>query len=146
MGRTTAKIMNNRRGANKMGDAGTGEDDGNEGNETVTGPSVTDGFGFGFGSGFEDSPSTFSDFGDSIGLSGGADTLGDVGVSDVSEAAEAANVPDNMIAAPEPIKEPAPVEEKPVITRGKRRRSILSEEEGGILKGTPVYRRSILGR
>ena len=37
-------------------------------------------------------------------------------------------------------------EARPVITRGKRRRSLLTEEEGGVLRKAPVYRRSILGR
>ena len=37
-------------------------------------------------------------------------------------------------------------EEKPVITRAKRRRSLLTEEEGGVLRRPTVYRRSILGR
>ncbi|GAH46391.1 unnamed protein product [marine sediment metagenome] len=46
------------------------------------------------------------------------------------------------VAKPE---EPAK-EEKPAITRAKRRRSLLTEEEGGVLRKPPVYRRSILGR
>ena len=45
------------------------------------------------------------------------------------------------------VKEPvAGKEEKPVITRAKRRRSLLTEEEGGVLRKPTVYRRSILGR
>ena len=36
--------------------------------------------------------------------------------------------------------------EKPVITRAKRRRSLLTEEEGGRLRRATVHRRSILGR
>lgn len=37
-------------------------------------------------------------------------------------------------------------EEQPAISRKKRRRSLLTEEEGGILGTAPIYRRSILGR
>ena len=36
--------------------------------------------------------------------------------------------------------------EQPAIARKKRRRSLLTEEEGGILGTAPIYRRSILGR
>ena len=40
-----------------------------------------------------------------------------------------------------------PAEKKPpAITRAKRRRSLLTEEEGGVLRKPPVRRRSILGR
>ena len=38
------------------------------------------------------------------------------------------------------------VEKTPTITRGRRRRSLLTEDEGGVLRRPPVYRRSILGR
>jgi len=37
-------------------------------------------------------------------------------------------------------------EKKPLITRAKRRRSLLTEAEGGTLRKPTVYRRSILGR
>ena len=47
---------------------------------------------------------------------------------------------------PEPVPEPEPEEKKPVITRAKRKRSILTEEEGGVLRKPPVSRRSLLGR
>jgi len=36
--------------------------------------------------------------------------------------------------------------EQPAITRKKRRRSLLTEEEGGVMGPSPTYRRSILGR
>lgn len=36
--------------------------------------------------------------------------------------------------------------EEPAISRKKRRRSLLTEEEGGVLGTAPIYRRSILGR
>ena len=52
-------------------------------------------------------------------------------------------------AVTEEPKKPAkekPEKEKPVITRAKRRRSLLTEEEGGVLRSPAVYRRSILGR
>ena len=48
---------------------------------------------------------------------------------------------------PAEVEEPGkPAEEKPVISRAKRRRSLLTEEEGGVLRKPTVYRRSILGR
>jgi len=50
----------------------------------------------------------------------------------------------------EPLKveepEKPPEKKRPVITRARRRRSILTEEEGGVLRKPTVYRRSILGR
>ncbi len=37
-------------------------------------------------------------------------------------------------------------EQKAAITRKRRRRTLLTPEEGGIMQPAPVYRRSILGR
>ena len=63
-------------------------------------------------------------------------------------AGEPAVIPpkEEPVIAPEPAKPAEKKPEKPVITRAKRRRSLLTEEEGGILRKPTVYRRSILGR
>jgi len=60
----------------------------------------------------------------------------------------AADIKSKKEEKPAEIEEPEkPAEKKrPAITRAKRRRSLLTEEEGGVLRKPPIYRRSILGR
>ena len=50
------------------------------------------------------------------------------------------------VVAPEVTPEKPAEEKPPIITRAKRRRSLLTEEEGGVLRKPTVYRRSLLGR
>ena len=50
------------------------------------------------------------------------------------------------VVVPEVTPEKPAEKKPPAITRAKRRRSLLTEEEGGVLRKPPVYRRSILGR
>lgn len=82
-------------------------------------------------------------------LSRGAGGGGVTVAPELSAAGEgAADIKPEKKEEPPAVKIPEePAEkEKPVITRAKRRRSLLTEEEGGILRKPTVYRRSILGR
>jgi len=86
---------------------------------------------------------------------GGGSMMGGPGVIGPSSTPEGGISPAGGAAAetiPTPKAWEATVEkaaekgEQPAIARKKRRRSLLTEEEGGILGTAPIYRRSILGR
>jgi hypothetical protein len=160
MGKVTAKLMREAKEARKMGDGGVG---GNEGiSLTESTPDLTVGV----------LPGEESDFANTA-YSAAAPTIGEgpettVPVEGMPPGTMyGSQMPGEIFGTPTgqetpgaPGHEPQPRkweekvetpkgEEKtptPAITRKKRRRSLLTPEEGGILGTTPVYRRSILGR
>ena len=132
MGSVTAKIVRNRRLKRKMGIGGAGG--GSESAAVLAGEGAFEG---GYG------PEGLGGLPDGNAI-GGPDFLEPPPVP-------VEPVPDDggykgFGPPPEPVPEPEPEEKKPVITRAKRRRSILTEEEGGVLRRPPVSRRSLLGR
>jgi len=165
MGKITAKIMRDAKGARKMGDGG------------VSGGGLS-GADFGFGKGGTpsgegrgtDQPGSNIDLsGEAPGSTPGGLDLSTSGmtVSDIASGAskggsetgpapgpggsygggvgaEAIPAPKAWEATAE--KAAAKGERQAEITRKKRRRSLLTEEEGGVLKTAPIYRRTILGR
>jgi len=99
----------------------------------------------GYGAG-KDSGISLGDF--DLSLGGGRAGRGSLltgapegGGGEVEKPVPPPEVPEEPKVPEEPVKE-----KKPVITRAKRRRSLLTEAEGGTLRKPIVYRRSILGR
>ena len=138
MGKVTAKIMRDAKEARTMGDAGVdgGSESGGMFNvdESYPGGAPPAEFNPEVGRFETNLP---ADKGPAIpGPEGTVSPAGGAGVQ----------------AIPEPKAWEATVEkaaekgEQPSITRKKRRRSLLTEEEGGVLGTAPIYRRSILGR
>lgn len=147
MGKMTAKIMRDAKEARKMGEAGVGGGNGdvNVGGEfDLAGPQSEGRTG----------PVGFSTPADISGPGGGS-MMGGPGITTPGPTPEGEVSPAGGAAGeklPKPKAWEAAIgkaekgEEQPAISRKKRRRSLLTEEEGGILGTSPVYRRSILGR
>lgn len=131
MGSTTSQIMRQKR-RNKMGDASGAE--GNGDYQDIAEEMREAAFGY--------RSDPFSGE-----LRGGAGAGGVTVAPELGTAGEgAADIkPEKKETQIEIPAEPAK-KEKPVITRAKRRRSLLTEEEGGVLRKPTVHRRSILGR
>ena len=150
LGKITAKIMRDAKEAKKMGEAGVGAETGGdvtvEGSEfDLAGPQSESRAG----------PVSFAGPVDISGPGGGS-MMGGPGITAPGPAPEGTVSPAGGTAAvelPTPRAWEAAIEsatvkgkEEPAISRKKRRRSLLTEEEGGVLGTAPIYRRSILGR
>jgi hypothetical protein len=151
MGKITAKIMRDAKEAKKMGDGGVGGGVGGDGDVNVGGE-------------FDLAGPQSEGRGGPLGLNTGADIsgpgggsmMGGPGITASGPGPEGNVSPDTgggVEAIPSPkaweatVEKPAPKGERQAeITRKKRRRSLLTEEEGGVLKTAPIYRRTILGR
>jgi hypothetical protein len=155
MGSVTAKIMKERREVRKMGDAGGG------GGETADLAEQYGEYDLFSSEPAIGAPEGAYEFGGNV-------SLGDFGLSSGAGEPGRAETPSRAISLragepsvtptkEEPAKEPAKKpeteaakevteEKKPVITRAKRRRSLLTEEEGGVLRKPTVYRRNLLGK
>jgi len=151
MGKVTAKLMRDKKEARKMGDGGAGIDGGggygemNEaGNIVGVDPAYATGEVMAMSA---DAP------GNVPGQTGleGSNLPGNISITNEPESPGGASVQETPTPKAweanieKPSEAGAKIEGK-AISRKKRRRSLLTEEEGGILGTSPVYRRSILGR
>jgi len=161
MGSVTAKIMRDAKEARKMGDAGAGVggDTGGTGlglaEATAMSQAEAEGLGA-FNAPAVDATTSMAQaeaeglgaYGAAPGLPAGSTSNVGTPTGDVSPVGGAGHeqipTPKAWEATAEKAAEKG--EQKAEITRKKRRRSLLTEEEGGILGTSPVYRRSILGR